>query len=266
MGSKYATKEVTVDFSNVSFNAPGIYRYVITETASSQSGITNDSASTRTLDVYVEYESNFTNLKVSRYVLHAGDENPNTATKSNGFTNTYDTNDLTLEKQVTGNQGDRDKYFEFTVLITDAVPDTVYTVNLDNAEASPSVDGASKSNLETLTATGGTVNATYYLKDDQSITIQGLTSDTNYTINETSYAADGYATSNTVDTVTSSDGNTTGERSMDGGDHTVVFTNHKQGTVPTGILLETGPYILMGAVVVAALIALLAASKRRSRK
>ena len=183
---KYVTKEVTVDFSGISFTAPGIYRYTITEVAPTQSGIAIQGTGTRTLDVYVEYKNNGsveepdysdTELVVSHYVLHEGTGNPDSADKSLGFTNTYTTYDLTLAKTVTGNQGDRDKYFEFTVNITGAVAGTVYTVDLPDTDSYAS-------NPETLTATEGSVTATYYLKHGQSIVIQGLTEDTKYTISE----------------------------------------------------------------------------------
>lgn len=269
-GSKYATEQVTVDFSGVTFDAPGIYRYVITETTQSQDGITNDTKATRTVDVYVAYKTGSdTELKVTDYVMYFGTKTDNTgleAGKSDGFTNAYATNDLTLEKQVTGNQGDRDKYFAFTVSISNAVAGTVYGVDLTGAEVSPNVDGETKTNQGTLTATGGTVTATYYLKDDQKIVIKGLTPGTDYNITEGDYSGDGYATTHTVDLAPSQEGRTTGDKGMGNNDHEVVFTNHKEGAVPTGILLETGPFILMGAVVLAALIALLATGRRCARR
>lgn len=267
---KYATKSVTVDLSEVTFNKPGIYRYVITETATSQDGITNDTNTTRTLDVHVAYaEGSETELEVTSYALYltapVTDDDFATTDKVNGFTNTYTTHNLTLEKQVTGNQGDRNKYFKFTVSITNAVKGTVYNVDLTNADSNPNVnDGTTNPNQ--LVATDGTVTATYYLKDDQSITIKGLTGGTHYTITEESYSSDGYTTTNTVDGTASSQGDTTGEKTMGDSFHKVVFTNKKDGTVPTGILIETGPYILMGAVVIIGLVALLATSRRRSRK
>lgn len=255
---KYATKSVTVNLQGVTFNKPGIYRYVIAETATSQDGITNDTNTTRTLDVHVAYaEGSETELKVTSYALHPSDDS---SKKANGFTNTYATHNLTLEKQVEGNQGDRGKYFEFTVSITNAVADTVYDV------ACPSPDGDSRNEDELTVGKDGTVTATYYLKDDQSITIKGLTGGTHYTITEESYSSDGYTTTNTVDGTASSQGGTTGDETMGDSFHEVVFTNHKEGIVPTGILIETGPYILMGAVVVIGLVALLATGRRRSRK
>lgn len=262
-GFKYVTKEVTVNFSNVSFSAPGIYRYIITETAPTQDGITIEGHNTRTLDVYVEYaENSDTALAVTHYVLHDDTGNPNTATKSDGFTNTYATSNLTLEKQVTGNQGDRDKYFEFTVNITDAVAGTVYSVDLTDATWSST---SSPNPTELTVGESGAVSGTFYLKDDESIVIQGLTEDTSYTIAETSYANDGYKTEYKIDSEASVEANTTTAKIMGTSDHKVIFTNDKSGTVPTGILLETAPYVVLMLVVVAGGVALLAAKRKHSR-
>ena len=255
---KYATKSVTVNLQGVTFNKPGIYRYVITETATSQDGITNDTNTTRTLDVHVAYAAGSeTELEVTSCALHPSDDS---SKKADGFTNTYATHNLTLGKQVEGNQGDRNKYFKFTVSITNAVAGTKYDV------ACPSADNDSRNGDKLTVGDDGTVTATYYLKDDQSITIKGLTGGTHYAITEESYSSDGYTTANTVDGTASLQGDTTGEKTMDDSFNEVVFTNHKEGIVPTGILIETGPYILMGAVVVIGLVALLATGRRRSRK
>lgn len=274
---KYAKKTVTVDFTDVDFNAPGIYRYIITEKAGvTQQGISNDKTNTRTLDVFVEYENaDQGTLKVSNYILYPGTKtdtsNVEQNAKDDGFTNTYTTYDLTLTKTVTGNQGDRDKYFVFTIEITGAVEGTVYTVDLSGADENPTVDGVQQVNSDTLTATTGSVTATYYLKSGQSIVIQGLTKDTKYTIEEKSYSTDGYTTSNTVkvgegQAAASIEPLTTGEKTMGTGDNIVTFTNHKEGAVPTGILLETAPYLILGAVVVAGLVVLFATRRRRSRE
>lgn len=269
---KYAKKTVTVDFGSVKFNAPGIYRYIITESAASQDGITNDTTNTRTLDVFVAYENaeQGGQLVVSNYILYPGTKTDATdvdaGTKDDGFTNTYSTNDLTLEKQVTGNQGDRDKYFAFTVNITGAVAGTIYTVDLTKAEVSPTVDGTPKTNKATLTATDGNVTETYYLKDDQFIVIQGLTQDTNYQITENSYTTDGYTTSYVIDSLSSVTSSDTDIQTMGTEDHKVTFTNNKNGTVPTGILLEIAPYIILGVVVLAGFVALFATRRRRTSK
>lgn len=126
---KYAKHTSTVDFSNVTFSEPGVYRYKITENIpgdnDKEKGITYDS-NPRYLDVYVESDD-AGNLSIRGYVFHtvnaqqakgttAGSNNPDG--KNKGFTNVYTTKDLTLTKTVTGNQGFRDQYFKFHVDIT----------------------------------------------------------------------------------------------------------------------------------------------------
>lgn len=278
---KYAKKTVTVDFNAVDFNAPGIYRYIITEkTDETQQGISYDNPNTRTLDVFVEYDdADQGTLKVSNYILYPGTKTDtadvNDGTKDDGFTNTYTTYDLTLAKTVTGNQGDRDKFFKFTVTISNAVPGTVYDVTIpttyaptqNDLEQGDSIDNV---NLDKLTVgsaqapeTTGSVTATYYIKHNQSIVIQGLTAGTKYEITETNYSTDGYTTTNTDN---AADGKTTTKKDMPTQDHTVTFTNTKNGTVPTGILLETAPYLILGAVVVVGLVVLFATRRRRTRE
>lgn len=96
-------EDLTIDFSGVTFVEPGIYRYIIRETASADNaaaGIMHDNHSFRVLDVYVtdsnnEPDPNSTTtppatmpegtLRISGYVLHKGgaapdyEENPTVA-------------------------------------------------------------------------------------------------------------------------------------------------------------------------------------------
>ena len=193
-GKKYALKTATLDFSKVQFTEAG-----------TNQGITNDADLTRVLDVYVndasaEVDGAFTKkLTIAGYVLHSNvDDEPDVAAgenfgstgaytdkKSQGFTNSYDTSDLTLSKQVTGNQASRDKYFEFTLNIDKAQPNTKYDVVIDEADAT------SKANAATIEANAGKANVTsittddagkatqkFYLQHGQQITVQGLAKDT----------------------------------------------------------------------------------------
>lgn len=276
-GEKYAKKTITVDFSSVSFKAPGIYRYVITETVpvTAPSGITYDEQNVRTLDVTVQYkESSDNELEVSGYTFYQTqktDGTGDTGTKENGFTNHYGTNDLTLKKEVEGNQGDRDKYFKFTVVISNATAGNKYTVDLEHATKSEITlpDSTKHTNLSELTVgEDGSVTATYYLKNDEYIVIQGLTSDTEYVITEESYANDGYSTTYQIGETEAVSGLSTPEENnaVGNADVSVVYTNTKSGTVPTGILLETAPYLILGAVVVAGLVVLFATRRRRTRE
>lgn len=246
-GFKYATKSVTVDLSKVSFDRPGIYRYTIEENPSGVDGVVNDTVSTRMLDVYVTSDESGA-LSVGKYALHSG--NPNE--KANGFTNEYKTNDLSLTKKVTGNQGDRTKGFEFTIAISNAAEGTVYNVT------------RSGGGDETLTVgAGGTVSASYSLQHGQTLTIQGLTAGTQYAITETDYSEDGYSTSYVIDGGNPKDAFTTGEQTMGATGHAVEFTNRRQGVIPTGVLLETAPYIGLGAAVLVGLVLLFVTRRHR---
>lgn len=268
---KYAKKEVQVDFTDVSFTAPGVYRYVITETNDGASGVTYDAAP-RTLDVYVGYVErdgvvSDTTLEVMGYVLHDGTVTApaeGEGNKGDGFVNSLTTYNLTLEKDVQGNQGNRDKYFAFTVTISEAVEGTKYTVDLTSADTNLTVDGEAKTNeAEIVVETGKTVTKTYYLKDNQSIVIKGLTPATQYTIAEMDYSTDGYSTEYQLDNAGAVE-NRTVNGTMGDASHAVLFTNTKTGSVPTGILLETAPYLTLGAVVLAGFALLFVTRRRRA--
>lgn len=261
---KYATKTATVDFSAVAFTEPGVYRYVITESGTNQ-GVTNDTDLTRALDVYVQDASTSTEKKLSiaGYVLHStetgaiaiGENNQlsysDGDTKTQGFTNTYDTSNLTFRKEVSGNQASHDKYFAFTVTISNAVPGTKYAVDLTNA------DNTSGSNAATITANqsktnptemvavadsansaNGTVTATFYLQHGQEITIKGLAKDTAYTVTEN---AEDYTS--TPKGVTGYTDNTSG--SIVSTDIKTSYLNTRNGIIPTGVLMTVAPFAVI---------------------
>lgn len=255
-GQKYAKETATVDFSAVNFTEPGIYRYVITENGTND-GVTNDTDNTIQLDVYVVSDADGV-LSINGYVFPDGDDNDadEDTAKVDGFVNTYDTTNITLEKLVTGNQGNRNQYFSFNVVIDDAVPGTVYTVS-----------GGKSTNPTVLTAdTNGTVTGTFELKDGDMLTIKGLTDATTYTITEDDYSSQGYTTkwddaaSTVYDTDEAAEGLTTGKLTVEAAQN-VTFENAKEVVTPTGIVMSIAPYILM--VVFAGVFAVMFLRKRR---
>ena len=267
---KYAKKTATLDFSACRFTEPGIYRYIVTESGTNQA-VTNDADATRVVDVYVNDDSHEETeatvdssrygykLKIVGYVLHSnaddapdvslGENNGSTgsyvATKSQGFTNSYDTSDILISKKVSGNQASRDKYFEFTVKITDAVPGTVYDVDLSDADVTTKTNAATitanegKTNPATLTVgADGTVTQKFYLAHRQSITIQGVAKGSKYEVTENaedykSTAADAIATGHrghaTSGTVASEDIYT-------------GYLNTREGVIPTGVIMTVAPF------------------------
>lgn len=261
-GKKYAKASIEVDLTGVTFTEPGVYRYIITETNNQLQGITYDSVTTRTLDVYVEDNSTEREiaLKVAGYVLHKGIEAPKAdgtdpTEKNSGFENTYETKNLTFSKTVAGNQGSKDKYFEFTLNISNAVKGTEYTVNIDGAEASPTKTAATKYDSMTnptkiTVGEDGTVTQKFYLKHNQQIVVEGLAVGTGYEVTE---VAEDY-TSEVTGEAKSGQGGITA-------DVTAAFTNTRDGVVPTGVILDSAPFILI-IVLAAAALAFTAARKK----
>lgn len=150
--------------------------------------------------------------------------------------------DVTVTKKVTGNMAIFSEPFSFTAASKLNKPIQIVK---DNGTLEEYQDG-------------------FTLRNGQSITLRVQKGD-EITLTETG-AAD-YTTSITIDgnssvdngkTVTVSIGNTEMEA-----DKSVVFTNHKDMDIDTGVILDTLPYILILAVVVIGGVVLLKSRKRR---
>lgn len=273
---KYAKKNVTVNFSSVNFPEPGVYRYVITETAATAAqtamGISNDADTDRILDVYVTDDGNGA-LVVSGYVMHDnatpapkvgddyGTEDVGAAgdaleDKNDGFTNSLESHDLTVSKDVSGNQASRDKYFALTVALSNLNAGDVYDVDLSDADATSGSNAATiaananKTNAATITAgNDGTATATFYLQHGQSVKVTGLPKDATYTVTE-----------NAEDYKSTADGKVnSGANAVMSADRSAGFLNTRDGLIPTGILVAIGG----GAVLAGAAGVGLIANRRR---
>ena len=320
---KCVSKSIVFDFSKVKFPTPGVYRYLITEKpATSNKAIRNDISFTtegtntyRTLDVLVrDYKLYYDSLSaegkegltapdpskeeliVLSYVFYAGKytDGPKGAPsegviKSDSFTNKYTTYDLTIGKDVTGNQASKDKYFAVTVSISGAVAGTKYDVSYaddgndfttdgSNAETTVSPNSATtcftaeKSQPTSLTVgTDGTVSQVFYLKHGQRIAIRGIAETTAYTVTE---ANEDYSAS--VTPVLTASGETISGTSYEindehnsvavskiVGDNSIVFTNTKTGILPTGILVSVAGPAVVGVIALLGIAVLLIRGKRR---
>lgn len=265
-GKKYALKTATLDFSNVRFTEPGVYRYIITEGGTNQA-ITNDADPTRVLDVYVNDASTETEkkLKIAGYVLHsnvndepdvaAGDDfgsaGKYTDTKSQGFTNSYDTSDLTLRKEVTGNQASHDKYFEFTLNIDKALPNTKYNVVIDGADATSKTNAATiDANAEQTNVTSITTDAKgkatqkFYLQHGQQVTVQGIAKDTTYALTENTedYKSTANTAANHVVTIKEDTDSAEVNGTIASTDLTTGYLNTRKGVIPTGVMMTVAPF------------------------
>lgn len=316
---KYAVDGLTLDFSNVEFLEPGVYRYKITETVpSTGSAYTPKTETERTLDVYVidtndaKTESTYTKLAIQGYVLYdkvldstaaplnysetaavegIGYNESEVVTasgkKSSGFVNEYDTHNLTIGKEVSGNQASKDKYFKFTVKIENAVEGDVYTVAVEKSEedvangvfanADPTVipnnaTTVSGNNVKSIEVKeGGVAEQDFYLHDGQYLTICGLGKGVKYTVTEDSekYTKVEKITEelSSLDWDASSEGYDALDDDLTGNiadaDIHTGFTNTRNGSIPTGVLLSVAAPAVIGIGVLGGIIFL---AVKRSRK
>lgn len=254
----FIKKEGTVDFSGVTFKEPGVYRYVVTETGEAQ-GVTHEDKANKqedrvkALDVYVT-DDGAGKLVVSGYVMHDNetdkaaqlDETKELDDKDTNFEHLLTTSDVTLSKKVTGNQGSRDEYFQFTVNIKNAEPGTQFIVDLANAEKETKTNGVNTTahtNPELLTADEhGAVTHDFWIQNGQSVKIQGLAGSTGYTVTEadnaykTNIAVTGDATNEAENDIATVAKKTVTDKAVTA-DTTVAYTNDKSGAVPTGIVM-----------------------------
>lgn len=255
-GKKYAQKQVTVTFPANSFTKPGVYRYVIAETDGGKPGVTYDTTS-RYLDVFVVADPTTNVLSVDSYVLR------NTATtigtdgayttdpdvKSDGYTNTVTQYDFQFSKAITGNQGDKNKLFTFTLNITNAIPGT-YPVETTGVS----------SNVSSITiGSDGTYTGNIDLTDGSVVRIVNLNKDAVCTVSED---AEDYTPTHVIDNGSSVSGNNSGQITLADADHSVAFTNTRNGIIPTGVLLTIAPFAV-GILLFGALIIFFIAKRRR---
>lgn len=249
------TKYVTVDFSTVEFNEPGIYRYVITEEAATPNNadITNATPAVRYLDVYVVNGDTKGTYKIeSQALIMSIDEKPvitkdsttgewtaisyDNSNKSNGYTNYYKTYSLTLSKNVTGTMANLSEKFDFTVEFTNGPANGSFTYQLNGGQAiTVQLDENGAGKIEGIKLNNTSGNAV----------ITGIPSTVSYTIKENIDAKEGYKTTYSVNNENPANGTEVSVTAIGKDDDTVAFTNTKNAVTPTGVALTIAPYILM---------------------
>lgn len=248
-----ATSEI--DFSNVKFTKPGIYRYEISNTDQSDSAYTGDFGATKRLDISV-INSN-TGLVIDAATL-SGMDDKGQIKKVDGFDFNYATTFVKFTKNVEGNQGDQNKLFDFNVKLENVVSNaTSVDVYLPGA----------------ITATSLTSNdnftKTYQLKHNQTITIENIPAGASFSVseNKSNLDADGYQAKLSNDDITNKSGVSMKAVTVDktiydefsksnlGEGTTFTIINTKEGSVPTGVIFAVAPFAI-GAVAIAAFVIL----------
>ena len=284
---KYAEKTVIIDFSNVSFPLPGVYRYEISE--ENTLGYQTDSA--KTLDVFVvnDETASGAKLKIDGYIMYdktttagpvytsgtTGETAfPSGTEKSVGFINKFPSVDLEVKKMVAGNQADKSEFFEFELNIRKASPNTEYTVDISNMvveNSASGTNGALRTEKIKTDADGKIENFTFKLQHGQSIKIYGLSEGTFYSVEEVAgrdgadLDEEGYTTKiavtsngdgNAVAEINDSDRTIVLEGEGESGSgirqiNTITFTNSKNGVLPTGVNMKVIPIVVISILFIA---------------
>ena len=255
-GKKYVQKSVSITLPNTSFTKPGVYRYEISETNSNLPGVTYDSNPTRYLDVFVVADKNDM-LSVSKYVFRKAATNigtdgkyvTNSDEKSAGYINELTQYDFEFSKTIAGNQGDKNKRFDFTLNITGANPGT-YPIIANDVEDNPT---------SITVGANGTATGEYSLTNGSTVKVIGLNAGAVCTVTED---AEDYTATHSLDSGNAVSGNSSGNVTLNS-DHSVAFTNTRNGIIPTGIIMTIAPFAIGICVFGAVFIFIICRKKRR---
>ena len=237
-GSASKTKKIEIKLPE--YDSVGVYTYIIHEVEGNSAGVTYYGDAILLRVTVIEQDG-----KLRIAAVHTEDPESTGEGKKDDFDNRYSAGKLEVHKDVEGIMGNKDKYFKFTVQLTGeegktyqdsyAITGGSYDANPDSIKIRP----------------GETTEATFYLKDDDTIHIENLPYGVEYKVSETPVA--GYVTTET---------GTEGE--VDEAVEQANFTNTKGGTVDAGVVLDSAPYLftLTGAAGVGLLLTL----RRRHQK
>lgn len=176
------------------------------------------------------------------------------------FTNDYTTTDLTVTKKVTGSMADINKEFSFTLVLTNShnVADTrdyayqVWSMGPNETKDSISTDDTMVAGKSGTLSSG----STFMLKHNEYIVIVGLATGEKVTVTEdgaTDYKTsittqNGSTTPSAPDVIDLTSDKTAGEKTLStdaGAINQQDFVNKKEAVTPTGIALESVPFVLI---------------------
>lgn len=237
-GSTTKTKEIKIDLPE--YDSVGVYTYIIHEVAGHSAGVTYYGDAILLRVTVIEQDG-----KLRIAAVHTEDPESTGEGKKDDFDNLYSAGELEVHKDVEGIMGNKDKYFEFTVQLTGEEGKTYqdsYAITGGSYDANPA---------SIKIRPGEATEATFYLKDGDTIHIENLPYGVEYKVSETPVADD-------VTTETGTEGE------VDEAVEQANFTNTKGGTVDAGVVLDSAPYLftLTGAAGVGLLLTL----RRRHQK
>ena len=214
-GSGTDTKDITITLPV--YTSVGVYTYTIKEKEGVNAGVKYYDKDIKLVVTVIEQDGK---VRVAAVHTEATGEQ-----KNDNFPNEYSAGDLEFGKVVTGNLGDKAKYFDVTVTLTGVTGKTY-----DNPY--PVTGGSNTANPGTIAVGTPTL---FKIKDGETIKIANLPYGVTYTVVEADYTGEGYDAA----------GYSESDEEIDSALDTVVITNNKDTDVDTGISLDSIPYILI---------------------
>lgn len=234
-GSANSVKDLVVTTPATAFPTVGVYTYKVTETPGNTAGVGYSTVGKElTLKATVYHDDDTLELKVAYAFRVDGD-------KGADIVNTYSAGSLSVGKRVVGNLGNKKQQFNFTVTFTAPEGKTVNsTITYGDKTITP----------ENFKTGNGTVQVKISLADNETMVFNNVPYGVTYDVTEDTY--EGY---------TANYGNKTGTINS-----SITFShidNEKKGSVDTGVILHSAPYILLLVGVGAAAVAFLILKKHR---
>lgn len=218
IGKEYVENDATITVNDTGLE-PGIYYFTISEVSGSVEGVSYTGGSKK-LAVYVYGDGTETKYM---FVDENG-ENKVDGTFVNSYVNTAD---LTIGKTVTGEFGNKNKEFEFTLKIN------------GDKQANKTYDKVDSNGNKTGTVTTDE-NGKFKLKHGEKIVVPNLQAKDTYEVTEDNYP--GYTTNVTTGSNSSDMKDTT---QLTSADKSVEFTNNADANPATGVIMTIAPYALM---------------------
>lgn len=275
---------VEFDMSAVRFKLPGVYYWTITKTASdfgsNQGNVSNNNlaatnmtaAEAQTFYLYAIVTNSVqadTQLQVTYGFYETSNVTDGETAKDDTIIDQYPgtKRDLTLEKTVSGNQGDKTKAFAFTIRLQGAGNER-YNLEYEGQSDADTFNGEMPATISFQAP------VTVYLKHGQKVTIKDLPEGVSYTITESGVSSgtntDGYRVSATVANDTEGVSNqaatdgTVSDPSLGKDGAVVTFTNTKDTVTPTGLLLQFGPPAAVLLIALLGLVSVMISRRRRT--
>ena len=244
-GKDTGTKTATITLP--SYSAVGVYTYSFYEVTpeTKTAGVTYKPETELLYLVVTVVEEN--GKKRIAAVHCEGSHEANASSKTDTFVNTYESGTLAVDKKVTGNLGDKSKYFKVTVEFTAASGETI--------NSTITYSGGKYGETETAITNN---KAEIEIKNGDTVTFTNVPEGVTWKVTEDDYTAaanggyDAATYSKQTDTMTA------------GGKATCTITNNKEITPDTGVILQYAPYIAILAVVLAGAIMMIIRRRRNN--